>query len=127
MITSGITSGEFTMPVSSVRPGKRLNRVIATAAKVPSSTDAVAVMSAIFSDNTKPSMMGTSLTSSPYHLNEKPVQVVTSGLSLKLSTIRVTIGRYRNAKPATSQSLDVICPARLIICALPMRLRPGTC
>ena len=126
-MTSGITSGELTMPMNRVRPVKRLNLVMATAAKLPNKTEAVAVSSAILRESTKPSTICSSRASSSYHLSEKPVQEVTSGLSLKLKVISVTIGRYRKAKLANSQTRAVIWPARLIIFAHPTQLQPGIC
>ena len=93
MMTSGITSGEFTMPANSVRPGKRLKRVRANAAKVPSITEAQAVKNAILRDSTKPLMISASLASASYHRKDQPPQLVTIGLALKLNMTKAKMGR----------------------------------
>ena len=127
MITSGITSGELTMPANRVRPGKRLNRFKASAASVPRTTDAQAVRKAISSDNLKPAMISTSFASAPYQRSDQPPQLVTIGLPLKLSTISVTIGMYKKTKTALIQTRDVTRPALIFMCDPPSHSRPGTC
>ena len=93
MITSGITNGELTMPANRVRPGKRLKRVSASAARVPSTTEAQAVQKAILSDRAKPLMISASSASASYQRSDQPPQFVTIGLALKLRITSARMGR----------------------------------
>ena len=51
VMISGITSGAFTIPVSSSRPRKFLKRTSETAARVPRITEPVETTTPIFRDN----------------------------------------------------------------------------
>ena len=96
MITSGITSGALTMPEKSVRPKKRRYFTSANAARVPSTTEAQAVSSAIFSDSHRPADDLAVVGQRRVPLSEKPRQTLGSRESLNEKTTSATIGRYRN-------------------------------
>ncbi|VEB42328.1 Uncharacterised protein [Chromobacterium violaceum] len=77
-ITSGITSGALTMPVNSVNSRKRPKRPSTKPTQVPITTDAVAVISAIFRLSQAALISSSSSSSAAYHLVEKPDHTVTS-------------------------------------------------
>ena len=100
MITSGITSGAVTSAPNTVLPGKRVKRVIAIAAMVPSTIDAVAVQNATLRLTQAASSSCRSRNNSPYHLVENPAHTVASREALNEYSISNRIGRYRKAKPS---------------------------
>ena len=69
VITSGMTSGAVVMPASSMRPRKRPKRASAMPASVPSTTAAVADMSAIRIDSQAAPRICSLCTSAAYHLS----------------------------------------------------------
>ena len=82
VMISGITSGAFTMPVSSSRPGKRAKRTSAIAASVPSSTAPLEAVTATSSDSSAASSSWRLCSSCVYQVVEKPPQTFTSGEAL---------------------------------------------
>ena len=81
-MTSGITSGAFTMPLKSMRPVNRRYLTRANAASVPSTSELHAVKKAIFSDSHRPPSISPSLASLTYHLSVKPFHKLGTGESL---------------------------------------------
>ena len=63
------------------------------AAKVPSTTEAQAVSTAIFNDRPKPLMISVSFISSAYQRTEKPLHTMSCRELLKEKTINTRIGR----------------------------------
>lgn len=78
MITSGITSGAYSIPENSVRPWKDPARVRATAASVPRMVAAVADIAATRRLIASADNMASSLKNSTYQRNDHPPQTVTS-------------------------------------------------
>src|SRR5690606_5781382 len=123
MITSGITSGAVTSAPNMVLLGKRLKRVIAIAAIVPITIDAVAVQNAIFRLTHAACSSWRSRNSSPYHLVENPAHTVASREELNEYSINSRIGRYRKAKPSsrTPQPSHEVRRGMLMPASLPAR------
>ena len=92
-MTSGITSGAFTIPENRVRPRKRGCLTRAQAAAVPISTEPQAVANAILRDRASPSSSSWSWPRAAYHLRVKPPQVLGSSEALKEYSTRAAIGR----------------------------------
>src|SRR6195952_879193 len=82
-ITSGITSGEYSMPENSARPLKRSPRTSAIAPSVPSSVAAVADTAATRRLIQAASSMARSLKNSWYQRSDQPPHTVTSREALK--------------------------------------------
>src|SRR6266700_6915626 len=111
------------MPENSVRPLKPSPRDSATAASVPSRV-------AIEADTTPTrtliqaaSIMARSLKNSEYQRSDQPPHTVTSREALKEWVTRITIGRYRNARPSASETTlngESRFGARAIIARLPI-------
>jgi hypothetical protein len=74
---SGITNGALTMPVSSNRPRKSLNRTNEIAASVPRITDPVDTTTPICSDSHAASSIWSLCSSCVYQLVENPPQTLT--------------------------------------------------
>jgi hypothetical protein len=83
--------------MNAARPKNLRYRTSAKAAIVPSTIEADAVISAIFSEATKPLISSASCRISAYQCSEKPPHTVTIFDSLNENTISVAIGMYRNA------------------------------
>src|SRR6266481_8060564 len=99
-ITSGITSGEYSMPENNARPPKRAPRASPTAASVPSSVASVADTAPTRRLIQAASSMARSLKNSVYQRSDQPPHTVTSREALKEYITRMTIGRYKNASPS---------------------------
>src|SRR5882724_1324249 len=78
VMTSGITSGAYSMPENSVRPLKFAPRDSATAASVPSNVANVADATATWKLIQAASSMARSLNSSVYQRSDQPPHTVTS-------------------------------------------------
>ena len=81
-------------------PVNECMRTITKAAMVPMITEVAAAITAMVREVTKALMIALSSISTPYHLNENEVQMVTIFESLKEYTTKVMMGRYKkiNAK-----------------------------
>ena len=82
VITSGITSGAATIPENRVRLLNRPKRDMTSPAGVPTARASVADITPIRRLFQAASIMPSLENSDTYHLNEKPVQTVTSFPSL---------------------------------------------
>ena len=102
VMISGITSGAFTMPVSSNLPRNSGNRTSEIAAKVPRITAPVETATPMRSDSHAASRTCWLCTSCVYQLVEKPPHTLTSADALNEYPINTNIGMYRIAMPMAS-------------------------
>src|SRR5580698_8457477 len=82
VMISGMTSGAFTIPVSSRRPRNRAKRTSAIAAMVPSTTAALEAVTATSSDSSAACSSARLCNSWKYQVVENPPQTLTSGEAL---------------------------------------------
>src|SRR6516165_3038015 len=105
VMTSGMTIGAVVMPASSSRPRKGPKRANAMPASVPSTTAALAEISAMRIESQAAPRICSLLASVRYHLKVGECaasHTVTRRELLKENTIIDTIGTYRNTSPSTS-------------------------
>src|SRR3984885_4242667 len=93
VMISGITSGAFTMPVSSRRPRNLAKRTSAIAASVPSTTAAVEAVTATSSDRSAACSSWRLCSNWKYQAVENPPQTLTSGEALNEKAMSTMIGR----------------------------------
>src|SRR5882762_5092099 len=99
VMISGMTSGAFTIPVSSSRPRKRAKRTSAIAARVPRTTAPLEAVTATSSDSSAACNSWRLCSSCPYQAVENPPQTLTSGEALNEYPISTRIGYSFNAPP----------------------------
>src|SRR6202521_1732559 len=105
VMTSGMTIGAAVIPASSMRPRKAPRRASAIPASVPSTTAALAEISAMRIDSQAARRICSLLSSATYHLRVGECaasHTVTRRELLNENTIIDTIGRYRNTSPRIS-------------------------
>ena len=105
VMTSGMTIGAVVIPASSMRPRKAPRRASAIPASVPSTTAALAEISAMRIDSQAARRICSLLISATYHLRVGECagsHTVTRRELLNENTIIDRIGRYRNMSPRTS-------------------------